>query len=293
MIEIKPIVVSGRSFDCEQVFAIRKIIAESPDCLRTEISRRVCEVLNWRDARGELKAMSCRVALLRLHREGYIELPAPRNGNGNGKPLSRQRSHLPPPVPVSCPVNEIDGLSLHLVRTKAESALWNSLIEQHHYLGYQPLPGAQLRYLIRWQNGLLGAIGWGAAAWKVAPRDQWLGWSTEARKAGLPWVLNNARFLILPWVQCRNLASKVLSLSERCVADDFEDRYAIRPVLLETFVEKQRFRGTCYRAANWQHLGHTQGRGKCDRTRTARLPIKDLYVRPLTRDFRQALGVVA
>lgn len=293
MVDSAPIKISGRSFGCEQIFAIRKVIAESPDCLRTEISRRVCDVLNWRDARGELKAMSCRVALLHLHREGHIKLPAPRNGNGNGKPLSRQRSHLPTPVPVSCPVNEIDGLTLQLVRTKAESALWNTLIEQHHYLGYQPLPGAQLRYLIRWRNGLLGAIGWGAAAWKVAPRDQWLGWSAQAREAGLPWVLNNARFLILPWVQCRNLASKVLSLSERCVADDFEARYAIRPVLLETFVEKERFRGTCYRAANWQHLGHTQGRGKCDRKRTARLPIKDLYVRPLTRDFRQTLGAVA
>lgn len=289
MVDSEPMKLGGRSWGCEQIDVIRTVIAESPNCLRAEISRRVCEALNWRDARGELKAMSCRVALLRLHRGGHIELPAPRNGNGNGKPLSRQRSPLPAPVPVSCPVNDLDGLSLHPVRTKADSALWNTLIDQHHYLGYQPLPGAQLRYLIRWQDGLLGAIGWGAAAWKVAPRDQWLGWSVQARAARLPWVLNNARFLILPWVQCHNLASKVLSLSERCVVDDFEARYAIRPVLLETFVEKQRFRGTCYRAANWQHLGHTQGRGKCDRERTASLPIKDIYVRALTRDFRQTL----
>ena len=193
---------------------------------------------------------------------------------------------------MSIPVNELDGLALQLVHTKADSALWNTLIDKHHYLGYQPLPGAQLRYLIRWQGGLLGAIGWGAAAWKVAPRDQWLGWSAEAREAGLSRVLNNARFLILPWIRCRNLASKVLSLSERRVADDFEARYAFRPVLLETFVEKERFRGTCYRAANWQHLGHTQGRGKCDRYRQANLPIKDLYVRPLVRDFRHHLGAM-
>jgi hypothetical protein len=292
MLEFTPINISGRSFDCEQIVAIRKIIAESPECLRTEISRRVCEHFDWRDTQGKLKAMSCRVALLRLHRDGHIQLPAPRNGNGNGKPLSVQCVDLPDARPISCPVNELEGLGLHTVHTKAESALWNTLIDQHHYLGYQPLPGAQLRYLIRWQGGLLGAIGWGAAAWKVAPRDRWLGWSTEQRKAALPLVLNNARFLILPWVQCRNLASKVLSLSERCVADDFEQRYGIRPVLLETFVEKQRFRGTCYRAANWQHLGHTQGRGKCDRDRTARLPIKDLYVRPLSQDFRQILGAV-
>ena len=293
MIASLPIKVSGRFFGNEQLNIIRDVISTSPTSLRTEIARRVCTALDWRDARGDLKAMSCRVALLRLHREGLIELPAPRNGNGNGKPLSKQRTELPAPVPMSNSVNELEALALQLVHTKADSALWNTLIDKHHYLGYQPLPGAQLRYLIRWQGGLLGAIGWGAAAWKVAPRDQWLGWSAEAREVGLSRVLNNARFLILPWIQCRNLASKVLSLSERRVADDFEARYAFRPVLLETFVEKERFRGTCYRAANWQHLGHTQGRGKCDRKRTARLPIKDLYVRPLCRDFRQILGAVA
>lgn len=293
MVSTKPIKVSGRSFCNEQLDIIRDVICASPASLRTEIARRVCTVLNWRDVQGELKQMSCRVALLRLHREGLIELPPPRNGNGNGKPLSKQRAVLRAPVPISCPVNELEGLELQLVHTKADSALWNALIDKHHYLGYQPLPGAQLRYLIRWQGGLLGAIGWGAAAWKVAPRDRWLGWSTQAREAGLSRVLNNARFLILPWIQCRNLASKVLSLSERCVADDFQARYALRPVLLETFVEKERFRGTCYRAANWQHLGHTQGRGKCDRDRQAKLPIKDLYVRPLTHDFRVSLGAMS
>jgi hypothetical protein len=291
MVDLAPVRISGRSFGCEEISAIRQVIADSPNCLRTEIARRVCAVLGWRDVQGELKAMSRRVALLRLHREGYIQLPAPRNGNGNGKPLSRQRVPLPAAVPVNCLVNDIEGLILQLVCTRQESALWNSLIEKHHYLGYQPLPGAQLRYLIRWQGGLLGAIGWGAAAWKVAPRDQWLGWNAQVREAGLARVLNNARFLILPWIHCRNLASKVLSMSERCVADDFESRYGIRPVLLETFVETQRFRGTCYRAANWQYLGHTQGRGKCDRERTARLPIKDLYIRPLIRDVRRSLGV--
>lgn len=292
MIAALPIKVSGRLFGTEQLYVIRAVISESPTSLRTEIARRVCAALDWRDARGELKAMSCRVALLRLHREGFIELPAPRNGNGNGKPLSTRCAELPEPLPMSCPVNQLDGLSLQLVHTKADSTLWNTLIDQHHYLGYQPLPGAQLRYLIRWQGGLLGAIGWGAAAWKVAPRDRWLGWNAEVREAGLHRVLNNARYLILPWIRCRNLASKVLALSERCVVDDFEARYAVRPVLLETFVEKERFRGTCYRAANWQHLGHTQGRGKCDRDRQASLPIKDLYVRPLVRDFRLCLGAM-
>lgn len=284
----KSIKVSGRVFDIEQLQIIRQVIDASPESCRAEIAREVCNVLDWRDMQGQLKAMSCRVALLRLHKEGLIKLPKPRNGNGNKQKLIHS-IELPAPVPVTCKVNELDGLRLQRVESKADSALWNALIDQYHYLGYRALPGAQLRYLIQWNGGLLGAIGWAAAAWKVAPRDEWIGWDAKVREAGLQRILNNARFLILPWIQCHNLASKVLSMSERCVPQDFQARYAIQPVLLETFVEKARFRGTCYRAANWQHLGHTQGRGKCDRNHQAALPIKDLYVRPLTDDFRRHL----
>lgn len=284
----KPIKVSGRVFANEQVEIIRKIISSCAEPTRAEIARQVCRGLDWRNNQGNLKAMSCRVALLRLHREGLIELPAPRNGNGNTQKLVHSIV-LPAPVPVTCPVNELEGLCLKRVDSKADSALWNALIDQYHYLGYRALPGAQLRYLIQWDGGLLGAIGWGAAAWKVVARDEWIGWNAQAREAGLERIVNNARFLVLPWIQCRNLASKVLSMSERRVAQDFEARYAIKPVLLETFVEKARFRGTCYRAANWQHLGQTKGRGKCDRYHQAAIPVKDLYVRPLISDFRQPL----
>ncbi len=291
MKDARPIKASGRLFSVGEINTIREIVSAAKPPVRAEIARQVCEHFDWRNVRGELKAMSCRVALLRLHRKGLIELPAPLNGNGNGKPLSKQQPKLPKPEVLEGTVSDLTGLELVLVGTKKASALWNGLIDQHHYLGYQPLPGAQLRYLIQWQGGLLGAIGWGAAAWKVAPRDQWIGWTTVQRETQLNYLLNNARFLILPWVHCRNLASKVLALSERRVAIDFEARYGIRPVLLETFVEQQRFAGTCYRAANWQHLGQTQGRGKCDRQHKKSLPIKDLYVRPLKKDFRLTLGV--
>jgi hypothetical protein len=155
------------------------------------------------------------------------------------------------------------------------------------------LPGAQLRYLIRCDHGVLGAIGFGAAAWKVAVRDRWTGWQAPCREARLGGVLNNARFLILPWVQVKNLASKVLALAAAPIAEDFAARYDERPVLLETFVQIPRFRGTCYRAANWQYLGETAGRGKCDRTHRAALPRKAVYVYPLAADFRAALGVTA
>jgi hypothetical protein len=190
-------------------------------------------------------------------------------------------------------VGQLSGLRLDAVREQRASRLWNGLIERYHYLGYSPLPGAQLRYLIACDQGVLGAIGFGAAAWKVAARDRWIGWDTPCREARLQRVLNNARFLILPWVRVKNLASKVLALAAARIPEDFAARYGERVVLLETFVEIPRYRGTCYRAANWQHLGETTGRGKCDRTHEAALARKAVYVYPLAAQFRRALGVAA
>ena len=183
-------------------------------------------------------------------------------------------------------------MRLSPVTDKPASRLWNGLIDRYHYLGYRPLPGAQLRYLVESDQGLLGALGFGAAAWKVAARDRWIGWEAPCREAHPGRVLNNARFLILPWVQVKNLASKVLALAAKRIPDDFAARYGERPVLLETFVEIPRHRGTCYRAANWRHLGETAGRGKLDRHHRAALPRKAVYVYPLTPNFRAALGVV-
>ena len=283
--------VGGRDWNNDDLTQVREAIEHAQPRQRTEIARRVCQALDWKNALGQPKLMSCRVALLRLHRAGHIELPPPRNGNGNGRGLSVQRVAWPTQDPVTGSVKDLPGLVLDAVAGGEDSALWNGLVDRHHYLGYTPLPGAQLRYLIRWEGGVLGALGFGAAAWKVAARDQWIGWKAVEREAHLPRVLNNARFLILPWVEVRNLASRILSLAARRVVGDFEARYGIRPVLLETFIEQQRFRGTCYRAANWTRVGETTGRGKCDRRHRAMLPVKDIYLYPLQRGFREALGV--
>jgi hypothetical protein len=237
--------------------------------------------------------MSARVGLLRLHRAGIIELPAPTGGNGNGQPLKHEPNEWPPERALDSSVGALTGLRLTPVTDKGASRLWNGLIDRYHYLGYTPLPGAQVRYLIESDQGLLGALGFGAAAWKVASRDHWIGWDRAGREAHLGRVLNNARFLLLPWIRVKNLASKVLALSAVQVAEDFATRYGERPVLLETFVEIPRFRGTCYRAANWRYLGDTQGRGKCDVAHRAALPRKAVYVYPLRADFRRALGVAA
>ena len=286
-----PTRLCGRPLSAADLETIRREVRLAKPPTRAEVARRVCRALDWTDALGRPKLMSCRVGLLRLHRDGWVELPAPLNGNGNGRGLVKQRVELPTEKPVVGDVRDLSGLHLAAVTDKAASALWNGLVDRYHYLGYKPLPGAQLRYLIRWDGGLLGAIGFGAAAWKVAARDHWIGWDAVTREKRLGRVLNNARFLVLPWVRVPNLASKVLALSARHVPGEFERRYGERPVLLETFVETERFRGTCYRAANWRRLGQTAGRGKLDRHRRRALPVKDIYVYPLADGFRQALGV--
>lgn len=283
----------GRALSAADVETIRREIRLADPPIRSEIARRVCHALQWRNTRGEPKLMSARVGLLRLHRVGLIELPAPTKGNGNGKALKVGPKNWPARRPLAGSVGRLSDLRLAPVTDKEASRLWNGLIDRYHYLGYTPLPGAQMRYLIESEPGVLGALGFGAAAWKVAARDRWIGWEREAREAHLGRVVNNARFLLLPWVQVKNLASRVLALAVRRVSDDFHTRYGERPVLLETFVEIPRFAGTCYRAANWQYLGETAGRGKCDVTHRAVLPRKAVYVYPLAADFRRALGVAA
>ncbi len=293
MSEQRPEKLCGRALSAADLEVIREEIGRAEPANRAEIARRVCRALEWTNALGEPKLMSARVGLLRLHRAGLIELPAPRWGNGNGRGLTRVAVPWPPECPLDGRVDALSGVRLSVVREKAASRLWNGLIDRYHYLGYSPLPGAQMRYLIESDQGLLGALGFGAAAWKVGVRDAWIGWDRLQREARLGAVVNNARFLLLPWIRVQHLASKVLGLAARRVGNDFAERYGERPVLLETFVESARYRGTCYAAANWRYLGETQGRGKCDVAHRAALPRKGVYVYPLRADFRGVLGVAA
>jgi hypothetical protein len=277
----------GRYFEPAEIELIRELLT-IPQISRFRLSRELCERLNWRRENGQLKDMSCRVALLRLQADGLITLPPPRNA----KPVSyRQYPDIDHAVlePSSSPSIELDRLSVDLVLSKHDSLLWNAYIQRHHYLGHQLMPGAQLRYFVRADEHIIAALGFGASAWKVKPRDQSIGWTSEQRRRNLHLIVNNARFLILPWIHCRNLASHVLALISRRLAEDWYARYAYRPVLLETFVEKPRFAGTCYKAANWQYLGDTQGRGKLDTLHRNALPIKSIWIYPLVRDFRRHL----
>lgn len=277
----------GRHFEPAEIERIRELL-KTPRINRARLSREVCEQLHWRRDNGGLKDMSCRVALNRMQADGLITLPPPRNP----KPVAyRSYPHLEQAVlePASIPSVQLATLTIEPVHNKTESLLWNAYIERHHYLGHQLMPGAQLRYFVRAAGHIVAALGFGASAWKVKPRDQFIGWTADQRQRNLHLVVNNARFLILPWIRCKNLASRILALTAKRLPEDWHARYAYRPVLLETFVEKPRFTGTCYRAANWQHLGDTQGRGKLDTLHQHARPIKSIWIYPLARDFRRPL----
>jgi len=276
----------GRVFRAEELAWIRDLIASDAGLNRAELSRQVCDKLGWKKADGQRKDMSCRVAMLRMHRDGLIELPPPLKSNGNGLRRPRLTPASAPQLPLELPAGRLGDLEFCQVETRKDSSLWNELIERHHYLGYQPLAGAQIRYLVFGCSQILAALGFGASAWAVAPRDRFIGWTNEQRRLNLHLVVNNARFLILPWIRSPNLASRLLSGVARRLPQEWENRYGYRPVLLETFVE-QRFRGTCYRAANWIHVGQTKGRGKLDRWNRYALPMKHIFLYPLCRSFRR------
>ena len=277
----------GRDFSYSEILWIRNLIETKPELTRRAISKAVCREFKWFRADGGLKDMSCRVAMLKMHRDGLITLPPPKYQYSKRNTPLKITFRSNPGARICVPARSLGELKFHIVGGSEDSSLWKELIERYHYLGYTPLPGAQLRYLVYSEEGsLLAALGFGAAAWKVAPRDRFIGWTPEQRINNLHLVVNNARFLILPWITSRNLASRILSGVARCIQKHWEEKYSYKPVLLETFVETGRFSGTCYRAANWIYVGQTQGRGKLDRKHTNSKPVKDIFLYPLDKQFR-------
>jgi len=284
--------ICGQEFSDEICDRIQATIESEPTISRRALSLRVCEWLNWKSPNGKPKEMSCRVALLKLHRGGHLCLPEPGVRHWAVVQGERGTLSLPEIESLRCRLKTLGEIKLVLVESKNRplSRLWNDLMGTYHYLGAGPLCGAQVRYLIESSvYGSIGGLAFSAAAWRVAPRDRWIGWSEEARKANLAKVVCNSRFLLVPRVA--HLASHVLSLCARRVQRDWVERYGVRPVLLETYVERDRFEGTCYKAANWVHVGATQGRGRMDRDRAYCAPVKDIYVYPLQRDARKVLCV--
>lgn len=277
----------------EDLVFIRKLITEHPDSSRWGLSKKLCEAWNWVQANGALRDMLCRGLMLMLHREGLIELPPVRRRTRN--PLvERSRPVLVSvdEAPLQASFTELGPLTVRQVRRTPEEALFNSLLQQHHYLGYTQPVGEHLKYLVYAQGRPIACLAWSSAPRHLGSRDRFIGWGPQARLRNIGLLAYNTRFLILPWVRVPHLASHILGRMARMLSVEWQRLYAHPIYFLETFIDPQRFRGTCYRAANWTVLGMTTGRGKDAPTRQANRSVKQVLGYALVKDFRQRLSAV-
>ena len=283
----------GRLFSGQELHLIEEIAHDYAGLAVTEMARTLCELLDWKRLNGRLKDQECRQLLEHLRAQGWLRLPSLRNSGPRGPRQIQLTEASAPQARVEGSAGELEPLEFEVVEKGKASQLWTELIERHHYLRYRVPVGATVRYLVRSSQkgaGVLACLLWSSPAWKMAARDEWIGWNAEQRARNLQLIVNNSRFLILPWVHIKGLASKILAQSARQLSIDWEHRYGCRPLLLETLVDAQKFRGTCYRAANWIRVGQTSGRGRMDREHKADgQAVKDIYIYPLTSNTRQRL----
>jgi hypothetical protein len=284
------VVLRGRMFSEEELGRIKELVLTHPNDHRQALSKMVCEALGWFGENGRPKDRSCRDVLIKLDLAGFIRLPPPR------KPPRPRRPSLPllprtaprPQIVFDPKVVTADDFRL-AGEMKGGHGLWNEFVERYHYLKFGIVVGPQVKYFVELHGEPIACLSFGGAAWKVEARDRWIGWSSDQRKEHLRYVVNNVRFLVLPWVRVKNLASRILSLATRRLVDDWQRLYGYRPYLLETFVHADRHAGTCYKAANWILVGETKGRGRMDRRKEAKLPRKMMFVLPLVKDARERL----
>lgn len=286
----------GREIRAEDIVFIRQHIAEHPGVSRRRLSQKLCEAWQWRQANGALCDMVCRGLLLVLHRAGEIELPPVRYTPPN--PLAKRQPPPPPPpppprlldiTPIRASLRQLQPIEIQPVRRTPEEALFNSLMEQYHYLGYEQPVGEHLKYVAWAQGRPIACLAWSSAPRHLGSRDRFIGWSAEARRCNLRFLAYNTRFLILPWVEVPHWASHLLGGMAKRLSEDWERLYQHPIYFLETFVDPERFRGTCYRAANWILLGLTTGRGKDDQTNRRNRSLKQVLGYPLTPRFRELL----
>lgn len=281
----------GKNVTTAEVEFIKGLIAAHPTLSRRRLSTKLCEAWNWVQANGQLRTMVCRGLMLALHRAGRIQLPPVRQVSLN--PLAQRRK--PTPVldlrwePIQATVRELGPIEIRQVRRTPEDKLFGSLMEAHHYLSYTQPVGEHLKHLVYAGGIPIACLAWSSAPRHLAPRDRFIDWTKEQRKAGIGGVAYNSRFLLLPWAKAPHLASHLLARVAPIVSADWQKLYRHPIHLLETFIDRERFRGSCYRAANWIYLGQSTGRGKADLTHRANRALKELWVYPLSRDFRQRL----
>ena len=282
----------GRDFTADEMALLRALIAAEPQPNRAALSREFCRRISWFKPDGGLKDMMARVTMLAMHRDGVIALPPPRKRRNPSRPIVFGPDTEPPLFPPPTMLDEVRPLDIRpVVGATREGRLWNEFVARYHYLGYKTLVGAQMRYAVHDRNGWpLAMLGFSAPAWKTAPRDTVIGWSREARMRNLQRVINNSRYLIMPWIRIPNLATHILSQVRRRLPQDWDSRYGVTPVLIETFVETPRFSGGVYRAAGWIHVGTTQGRGRYDTRNEYGQPKKDIWLCPLRKHWKRTLN---
>jgi len=287
----KQITYRGRAVSGEDLEFIRELIRQHSTASRRRLSQLLCEAWDWRQANGALRDMVCRSMMLMLHRAGHIELPAKKCSPPN--PLDKRYKPatdiLLDQSPIVGPLRALGPLEIRQARRTSLESLFNSLIERDHYLGYTQPVGEHLKYMVFSQDRPVACLVWSSAPWHMGPRDRFIGWSPAVRRDNLHSIACNTRFLILPWVDVPHLASHILGKMARRISADWQGVYNHPIHYLETFVDQERFAGTCYRAANWQHLGQTTGRGIKDKVHKVTLSIKDVLGYPLTKDFRKRL----
>jgi len=282
--------------DADVVF-IRRLVAENPQCSRRRLSEKLCEVWNWVQPNGALRDMVCRGMMLMLHRRGLIELPPVRQvgrsalgARGGGLGRDKPAAVSVEQTPLIMSLAELGPLQIRQVRRTPEEALFNSLLQQHHYLGYSQPVGEHLKYLVFAAGRPIACVAWSSAPRHLGSRDRFIGWGAQARLHNIRLLAYNTRFLILPWVRVPHLASHILARMTRMLSADWQQLYAHPIYFVETFIDPQRFAGTCYRAANWTVMGQTTGRGKDAPTRAVNRSIKQVLGYPLVKDFRQRLS---
>jgi Domain of unknown function (DUF4338) len=281
----------GRVVTAQDLVFIQELIAQHPDLSRRGLSAQLCQAWQWKQANGALCDMVCRGLLLMLHRAGEIELPPVRQISLN--PFVRRARPAPMPIdktPLTGALRELQPIAIQQVRRTADEPLFNSLIEHHHYLGYEQPVGEHLKYLI-WAHGRpIACLAWSSAPRHLGSRDRYIGWSAQARRRNISLVAYNTRFVILPWIRVPHLASHILGRVANRLSRDWERVYGHPVYFAETFIDRGRFRGTCYRAANWRFLGLTTGRGKASTSKRPNRSIKEVLGYPLTPRFRELLN---
>lgn len=296
----EPLFIQGRSVSAEDLGALRDLIGRNPTAHRSALSRLLCELWNWRNASGRLKDIAARTLLRKLDERALISLP-PRLTRKRSRQLKvfplpaapARQSEFPleaTPDPIDVPLSQLRPLRIERVDTPEQRSRAFAALRAHHYLGFSRSVGENVGYLVFDSRDRLLAVSWfGAPAWKAADRDRFIGWTRQQQEQGLGGIANNARFLILPWVRVDRLASHILGLLTRRLPHDWQEKYSHPVVLLETFIEEGRFRGSCYKAANWIFVGRTQGRSRQDRYNQLRVPPKRIAVLPLERNWRRRL----